>query len=319
MSDTMIKVSVPGSVMITGEHAVVYGSRAIVAAVEQRLTLELRPRADRRVSIASDIAPLFQGDLDQITATGDYKFINAALLAQRDALRDSLPGGCDITVRSQINPTLGLGSSAAVTVAIVAALMRYCGQPLDDTVALHRRAHQIVLSIQGRGSGADLAASLMGGMIAYRAPPAVEITPLPLPAALSLRYCGYKTPTAVVLQKIATQMQGNEARFDQIYADMAVLADQAIAAAQTAAQTQNWTEFASTLSRYQILMQDLGVSDPTLDQIITEARRDPAVQAAKISGSGLGDCVLAVSDQPGYVPAGFTAATVAKQGLILHD
>lgn len=307
----MIKVSVPGSVMITGEHAVVYGSRAIVAAVEQRLTLHLRPREDRRVSIHSEIAAPFEGDLDQLTAEGDYKFVLAALVMHRD----TMPGGCDISVTSQINPTLGLGSSAAVTVASVAALARYCGQPLNETVALHRKAHQIVLSIQGRGSGADLAASLMGGMIAYRAPEAVEITPLPAPAALALRYCGYKTPTAVVLQKIAVQMQGHEARFDRIYADMGRLADQAIAASEA----QDWPAFGGALTGYQTLMEELGVSDDTLDQIITDARNETALLAAKISGSGLGDCVLAVSDQPGYAPAGFTPAILANQGLILHD
>ena len=50
----MICASAPGSIMITGEHAVVYGHKAIVAAVEQRISVTLTPRQDDQVRITSE-------------------------------------------------------------------------------------------------------------------------------------------------------------------------------------------------------------------------------------------------------------------------
>lgn len=294
----MIRASAPGSIMITGEHAVVYGHRAIVAAVEQRVFVTLQPRTDRRVRITSQIAPPLETDLNSLPQGGAYRFVLAALALYRGRLT----AGCDVVITSQIDPTLGLGSSAAVTIACLAALSAQTGGQ-DD---LHAQAHGIVHQIQGRGSGADLAASLTGGMLAYRAPPRTEMVQLPDPPPFSLCYVGYKTPTGEVLEKIAREMTGREAAYAALYQEMAASAETAI----TAAAAEAWTDFAAALTGYQALMVRLGVSDKALDRIIAGA--DQAL-AAKISGSGLGDCVLAM----GPMPQGFVPVTLAQKGVIV--
>ncbi len=240
---------------------------------------------------------------------GPYKFVLAALEVHKNAIAS----GCDLDIRSEIDPTLGLGSSAAVTIAMLGALS-YCSGPIK-TKQLHHDALKIVRSIQGRGSGADLAASLVGGLISYRAPTPentnAEISPLPLPQVpVSLRYCGYKTPTAEVLRLISERRVGQEAFFDALYKRMGEAAEKAIQAAQA-----NDAAFYTALSAYQDLMGELGVSDPTLDQIVADATRAPETLAAKISGSGLGDCVVAF----GPTPVDFRPVTIATQGLVVHD
>lgn len=301
----MIRASAPGSIMITGEHAVVYGHKAIVAAIEQRISVTLSPRQDDQVRITSEIADPLETSLSDLATAGPYKFVLAAVAT----LRAELPGGFDLSITSQIDPTLGLGSSAAVTVASLGALLTFCDM---DTGApeVHAKAHQIILDIQGRGSGADLAASAMGGMIAYAAPPQVQMDRLPAPPELSLCYCGYKTPTAVVLEKIATDMEGREAAYDTLYAEMGEIADATI----KAAQSEDWAAFADLLNAYQTKMEQLGVCDDTLAGIIMKAQKSDGLFAAKISGSGLGDCILAV----GRPPAGFEPVKLAEKGLIIH-
>ncbi|MFY0596727.1 MAG: hypothetical protein JXQ85_09875 [Cognatishimia sp.] len=300
----MIRATAPGSIMITGEHAVVYGHKAIVAAIEQRITVMLSPRADRVIRIQSEIAEPLEVALDDLPSGGDYRFILAAIARHKAGLAT----GFDLTISSEINPTLGLGSSAAVTVATLGALLRYQARPTSN---VHAQALSIVQEIQGRGSGADLAASFKGGMLAYQALPSPVLHPLPTPPQLSLRYCGYKTPTAEVLRQIATRMVGQEAYFKALYEKMGTEADIAIEAAETA----DWAGFAQSLTTYQALMEELGVCDDTLAQIISEARSDNSVLAAKISGSGLGDCVLAV----GNTPQEFTPVTLAKEGLLIDE
>jgi len=300
----MIRASAPGSIMITGEHAVVYGHKAIVAAVEQRITVELSPRADRIVTVTSAIAEPLTTHLDNLAEGGAYRFVLAAIALHQGALSQ----GFDLRITSEIDPTLGLGSSAAVTIATLGAIQTFAGRSLNKT---HDSALQIICGIQGRGSGADLAASFMGGMLAYRASPKVEMTPLAPPPALGLKYCGYKTPTSVVLAQIADRMRNHEAAFEALYTQMGATAQDAIAAAQA----ENWPAFGAALTRYQIHMEDLGVCDDTLASIIADARKDPQVLAVKISGSGLGDCVVAV----GAVPEGFVPAKLAQTGLKIDD
>ncbi|HBQ35371.1 MAG TPA: mevalonate kinase [Rhodobacteraceae bacterium] len=297
--------SAPGSVMLTGEHAVVYGHPAIVCAIEQRVTVQATPLSQARLEIHSSIAPSLSARLDDLPEGGAYRFVLHALKAYPP------PCGLRLNISSDIDPTLGLGSSAAVTIATLGVLATLSGANTRD---LHTRALAIIRQIQGRGSGADLAASLTGGMIAYRlnsGHDTAQITALPAPPALSLRYAGYKTPTAQVLSQIAAKMQGHEAEFKALYNRMGGSAGSAIAAAKN----NDWPRLASELNAYQILMEKLGVCDATLAKIIKDAQGNPGLMAAKISGSGLGDCVLAM----GEIPAGFSPAPLAEKGLIINE
>lgn len=291
--------------MVIGEHAVVYGYSAIVAAIEQRVHLTLSERNDSVVRITSEIADPLEVTLPDIAATGPYRFVLAAVA------QTGLTKGCDIDILSDIDPTLGLGSSAAITVAALGALRRYSGAPIAD---LHQDALTIVRNLQGRGSGADLAASLSGGLIAYTPPKrggdaTINALPEP-PVPLGLCYAGYKTPTSEVLAMVAEKMAGDPAAFDVLYARMG----QTIDAAIDAAGAQQWPKFYAALNDYQTHMADLGVSDDTLDLIIRNARAQNATLAVKVSGSGLGDCVLAL----GHLPDGFEPVTLAKTGLQIH-
>ncbi|MBV7435463.1 mevalonate kinase [Cardiobacteriaceae bacterium TAE3-ERU3] len=291
--------------MVSGEHAVVYGHAAIVAAIEQRIHVRLQATNDDTVYIHSALGE-YQSPVMMLRPDPRLRFAIACLE------RYPHSGGVDISINSDIDHTLGLGSSAAVTIALLGALARHSNS--DESLAtLHTQALTIIRSLQGRGSGADLAASLHGGMIAYRNLPHTQTKALPLPpTAFHLRYAGYKTPTAEVLALIAARMADEPEHYEQLYQDMGKCS----AAAITAAQQHNWATFYQQLNRYQQLMRELGVSDDTLEHIITSAHEHSDCHAAKISGSGLGDCVLALANT---TPTNFSAAPIAEDGLIYHD
>jgi mevalonate kinase len=292
--------------MVTGEHAVIYGHPAIVAAIDQRVTVQITARDDLKVRITSEIAPPQIIELDAVEMTGNYRFVLGAV----QAYRAGLECGIDIDIRSEIDPTLGLGSSAAVTMATLAALARMTEQ---DTPDLHRRGLEIVLSVQGRGSGADLAASLLGGVLSYQRKHDVleaQMGALPVLPQISLRYVGYKTPTGEVLRRVAEAREGREAQYDALYERMGAAAGNTIAAVSK----EYWERVGAELSLYQRYMSELGVSDPGLDRWVQAGDATPGVLGIKISGSGLGDCVMAL----GAVPEGFTPVKLAREGIVFH-
>lgn len=322
-----LTLSAPGSIMITGEHAVVYGHPALVAAIEQRIMVSFEERSDRLIEVHSDICPTTSIPIEETRPDGPLRYVLGAVALYRSGLKH----GLTIRITSDINPTLGLGSSAAVTIAMLGGLKLWVDGPKrnngqlsqSDYQVIHHQALGLVRQIQGRGSGADLAASLHGGMISYQLPPELIsvqtseapqhfaiIGRMPKPAEMSLRYCGYKTPTGTVLAQIAERMAGREKEFAALYDRMGEVSSATI----KAATAKNWTRFAHEINHYQTLMEELGVSDPVLDNLINQARQSPGIMAAKISGSGLGDCILAFGPKPDQ----HQTANLAETGLKIH-
>ena len=292
-------ISAPGSIMITGEHAVVYGHPAIVCAIDQRITIVFKARKDRQVRVTSEITEATEITIEDARAEGPLRFVFGAV----ERLAAELPHGFDIEIKSDINPTLGLGSSAAVTVAMFAGLLKFIGADDLEPPKIHQLALELVRKIQGRGSGADLAASAFGGLSHYQIATedtSAKVERLPDPGPMSLCYSGYKTPTGVVLEKIASEMRTNPAHYQTLYARMGDVAQKTI----DAARQTDWPTFHQSIDAYQHLMAELGVSDDKLDELIVAARKHAGVKSAKISGSGLGDCIVAFGDcPPTHTPA----------------
>lgn len=298
----MINVSAPGSLMVCGEHAVVYGHAAMVCAIAQRITIRLVPRADNRVLIHSALAE-YEVELDKLIAHPQLTFVIEVLR------QNPLSVGAEIWIDSDIDSTLGFGSSAAVTVALIAAIWTFQQKTIENLM-LHQAAHRVILAVQQRGSGTDIAASIFGGLLAYYPYPEVSIVSLPIPPTLlSVRYAGYKTPTREVLASIAEKMAQNPDYYQQLYAQMGQTTAQGI----SAAQAENWSDFYQRLNGYQVYLQRLGVCDTTQAAHLHELAGKAS--AAKISGSGLGDCIIAFSHD---VPPRHYTVNIDRQGLLIH-
>ncbi len=278
--------------MLMGEHAVLFGHRAIVCAVAQRLSVTLQPRSDNTVVVHSALGN-YQGQLADVMAGApcpDLAFVLAAIRAVQPL------NGFELTIKSEFSHTVGLGSSAAVVAACVAALLEYHHGQFPDLATVFDTGLSVIHAVQGRGSGGDLAASVYGGMVGYTVTPR-DIKPL-LPADLSgcprlaLFYCGYKTPTPQVLAQVEAASQAFPTLYQGLYQQMHALS----VAAEAAIVTQHWQKLGKLMNIYHGLLDALGVSDAKLSELVYQARADDGVLGAKISGSGLGDCIIALSE-----------------------
>ncbi len=302
-----IIASAPGSLMLLGEHAVLHGRRALVMAVDQRLRVTLTPRRDSRIEIDSALGR-HQTTLQNPAPHPDFRFIMEAIRR----VADRLARGFDLRVDADFSHTIGFGSSAAVTAATVAALRRHGGME-EDLAAIRDEAIAIVRAVQGRGSGADVAASVHGGVVAYRAEPR-EVRTLAAALDICAVYCGYKTPTAEVIRRVEAQWAGREARLAELYDRI----DACAGDGRNALEAGDLSALGAALNHGQKLMEALGVDTPELAAIVAALRADPGVRGAKISGSGLGDCAIGLG-RPLHPPPGFTAIQVraAATGLTL--
>jgi len=311
----------PANLMLMGEHAVVHGHPALACALDQWIQITWQPQPhSQTLSIHSELANHSTHWQDWQTHP-QLQFVQAALAPFRQTFQQRNLG-LKLTIQSDFSATLGFGSSAAVLAATLGGLHHLLNphQPphFNNQTKHHlfKTGLKIIHQIQKRGSGTDLAASLFGGLIHFKAN---QITPLSLkqPLPLTLIYSGYKTPTSQVLQQVAQQWQTEPKLLKALYQ----LMGDTTQAAYQAWQNQNLNRFYHLINSYQGLMDALGVNDATLSQLIYQLRED--LPASKISGSGLGDCVLGFGQLPpekqkNYPkPLQYFSPQIANQGLHL--
>jgi len=280
----------PANTMILGEHSVVHGHPALACAVDQFVHIDWQVREDAAINIYSALGE-HHTQLDNITLHPKLSFVIAAL----QTFQGDIPNGLDIKIESEFSSTIGLGSSAAVLAAMLSGLNAICQSKLNQN-SLFNIGHKIILEIQGRGSGTDLAASLAGGVIYFQPKtqlqPQVSIQSMNIQLPLILIYCGYKTPTAEVLKQVALNWATKTHELEMLYRAMAKTTRSAF----HALNKSKLNEFYQSLNHYQSLMDQLGVNDVTLQSIVDSMQSCPSIHTAKISGSGLGDCVLGIGN-----------------------
>lgn len=281
--------SAPANIMLMGEHSVVYGHPAIACALSPRLSIHWQTRQDQQIIIQSALGQ-YETSLSELDHSHTPPKLNWVLTTLK-TYQTKLKTGLSLKIESEIPDTLGLGSSAAVLAALIGGLDYLTTDEPTTCQQQFATGLKIIHKIQGRGSGTDLAASLNGGVI-YFNPNNQQIDQLPINLTLSLVYCGYKTPTAKVLEQVVHQWSDNPDQLQSLYQLMGTTTE----LAYQALCQKNWGQLSQQINRYQGLMDTLGVNDATLSHLVYALREDPNISASKISGSGLGDCVIALGE-----------------------
>jgi len=282
MACKFYKASAPGSLMLMGEHAVLHGFPAIVSAIDKSIHVELKELDEPLLNIDSALGHKTYF-LNALAIEKPFQFILGAVIYFLPQIKKGLA----ITVESEFSHTLGLGSSASITVAMVAVLHRYLN--INDREQLFVDARAIMRKVQGRGSGADIAASTFGGTVYYRQKDNTH-EQLPHNPLLLLSYCGYKTPTTEVIAHLEKCFENDRDRLNRYYREIAELTE----AGRAAIQNKDWKKLGELFSKHRKVMKQMGLETPELTKVIDVLLEIDQVWGAKISGSGLGDCAVAI-------------------------
>ena len=124
------------------------------------MTISCTPRNDSVITINSALGK-FETDLENLVIEKKLSFILTCIKKFYTA-----KNGFDLIVTSDFSEQVGLGSSAAVTAATLGVLAHLESNFDPDTI--FKRGFEVIRQVQGTGSGADLAASVYGGILKYR-------------------------------------------------------------------------------------------------------------------------------------------------------
>jgi len=302
--------------MLLGEHAVLHGHYAMVCAINRRITVRLSPLTEKSVRITSALGE-YDAPLDNLADHSSFRFVLQAIRQHFS----QLPAGFELRIDSEFSADIGFGSSAAVTVATHAALMQWINGKAPAREELFAQCLETVHAVQGRGSGADLAASVFGGCVGFSLKTlssqlkikhegtkniklsdlrvlsvagveksGFEFQPLEVAVPLTAVYCGYKTPTPEVIGKVEQLRAADPEMYERIYSEI----DASVGEAVSCLRKPDFPAFGKILNRNQQLMDEMGVNTPELQEIVSALQVDPNIYGAKISGSGLGDCAVGI-------------------------
>lgn len=276
--------------MLFGEHAVLLGKTALVGAIDKYITITLIPRGDDIVHIKSSTLGEYKIELSKLKVEDNFKFVLTVIERNKAYFKC----GFDLLIESGFSHTVGFGSSAAVTVATLAVLKYFVHGKMPDKLSLFYEAMAVVQSVQKMGSGADIAASIFGGILVYRRTPFLNlfIEKLPNLIPLTISYSGVKVPTTTVVKQVKNLYSKHLKVFDHIYEAMNQCALDAI----SAINNQEWQNLGEIMNIHQGLQDAIGVSNARLSELIFALRNRKEIKGAKISGAGLGDCVIGLGE-----------------------
>jgi mevalonate kinase len=286
MASKSYKASAPGSLVLCGEHAVLHGSLAIACAVDKYITVTLIPRTDQIITIDSKLGK-YKSEIADFNIERPFQFVLTAV----SFYLKQLINGFNIIIESDFTDKIGLGSSAAVTVATISVLEQWLNKKQPQPLQLFKLAKRVILKVQGIGSGADVAASVYRGAVAYKIQPLV-IEKLKYQPPLIAVYSGSKTPTVTVIKKVSALQE----QYPKVFRNIFAAINNCTVAAVSAINTKNWPKLGELMNIHQGLQEAMGTSNKILSELIMKLRQHPKIYGAKISGAGLGDCVIGLGE-----------------------
>ena len=308
----MTTSSAPGKVYLFGEHAVVYGEPAIPCAIERRARVTVEPREDDHIRVNARDLTLDGFTVEYDGSTGDRPdvavpsaLVDAAMgyvdaaVRQARAAAASPKAGFNITVESDIPLGAGLGSSAAVVVALIDAATRSLDSPID-TREVADRAYRAEFEVQdGQASRADTFCSAMGGAVRVEGDDCQTIETPRLPIVVG--FDGGAGDTGALVSGVRELKDTYSFAADTVSSIGDIVRRGELLLAESdptaAPSEQLLTELGELMNFNHGLLSALGVSARSLDAMVWSARNAGAY-GAKLTGAGGGGCIVALDSTP---------------------
>lgn len=280
-----------GKVILLGEHAVVYGRRALAAPIP----LAVAARASKPEYSGIELIIPRWGveqrllhDTENHPPQGYQQPLKTILeyleLTGRDLRIELFPN---------IPRAMGLGGSSALAVAVVRALDQHFRLGLSDE-EVNELAYQCERVAHGTPSGVDNTVATYGQFIQFHRPnpeDEAQILPVrvakPLPVVIGLT--GVESLTVTSVGRVRNAWLRNAGRYEHIFDQIDELVNHGVEAVQTG----DLEELGEIMNICQGYLNALQVSGPEIEELVQIAR-DAGAFGAKLTGGGVGGSVVAL-------------------------
>lgn len=285
-----ITSTVPGKVILFGEHAVVYGRPAIAVPVHQ---LQARAVVQADLRGPSGSVRLEAPDIGLSAGLDELRQDHPLRLAIRLVLQElgvEGPPASTVRVTSTIPVASGLGSGAAVSVAVIRAYATFLGHvlPIERVSAL---AFEVEKIHHGTPSGIDntVVAYAMPVYYVRGSPGRIEPFQAAAPFTLVIGDTGIPSPTRRAVGDLRLAWEREPEPYERLFDAAGEIAERA----REAVEAGRPLEMGPLMDENHALLQQMGVSCRELDHLVQAARRAGA-QGAKLSGGGRGGNMIAL-------------------------
>ncbi len=291
-----MKASAPGKIILFGEHAVVYGRPALAIPVTQvHADVEISESSRAGIWIhASAIglhAELNSLPSDHPLAAVIRKFFPRPNTFPSPLLRDPLPrgeGGIEIKITSTIPVASGLGSGAAVSVAMIRALSSMVHRPLSDD-QVSAMAYEIEKLHHGTPSGIDNTVVTYAKPVYFIKGQPIEILKVGKPFTIVIGDTGISAPTKESVADVRKLWEADKTKWEKVFDEVGEIAKKA----KEKIESGRWEELGELMNQNHVLLKEMTVSSPELDKLVSAARKAGAL-GAKMSGGGRGGNMIAL-------------------------
>ena len=332
--NSLITEQAPGKLYIAGEYAVLeQDCPAILVAVNQFIRVSITKSKSSTGSIHSkqysqDSIHWVRRGAQMVIDNRDNPFeyiLSAINLTERFCLEQHIKLRVyDLHVNSDLDSAdgkkYGLGSSAAVTVATVKAMLRFYNVPFSNEL-VYKLSAISHYSVQGNGSAGDIAASVYGGWIAYQtfdkkwlkreltqkslsevvdeAWPGLKIQLLTPPEGMNLLIGWSQKPAST--SRLVDETNANKAALNVEYKQFLQQSRKCVLRMIDGFEQGNIDLIKMQIRENRKLLQhfaqinQIAIEIPRLSKLINIAESFGG--AAKTSGAGNGDCGIVITDE----------------------
>ncbi|NQV39248.1 MAG: mevalonate kinase [Nitrosopumilus sp.] len=280
------KASAPGKVILFGEHFVVYGVKAILCAINKRVTVTAEKMEGGKISIQSNIGNL------ELEPGKSISEINSPLkpfyyLADKMLKNENV--GIKIIVESDIPLGVGLGSSSACCVAGAAAISRLFRKTSNEEIlALAIEAEKTIFE---NTSGADCTVCTYGGIMEYDKKNGFHKIESKPNFHLVIANSNIEHSTESVVGEVRQFKEKDEMRFSLLCKKESKLVEEVL----ELLIENNVKKLGTKVRENQEYLETIGISNDKLREMIQIGQTESF--GAKITGAGGGGCIYALTNE----------------------
>ena len=286
----MTITSAPGKIILFGEHAVVYGRPALAVPITQ-------VHADVEVSDADANsagiwihAPDVNLHAELNTLPSEHPI--AAVIHNLFFLARVSPfPKLKINIGSTIPVASGLGSGAAVTVALTRALSAHIHYAMTDE-EVSAFAYEIERLHHGTPSGIDNTVVTYAKPVYFVKGQPIETFQVGEPFTIVIADTGIGAPTKESVSDVRRLWEANKAKWENVFDEVADIAF----AARHVIREGRIKMLGTLMDKNHAYLQQMTVSSPELDNLVSAARQAGAL-GAKMSGGGRGGNMIALAEE----------------------